>query len=82
MNKIKEYEAICKSLINLLDIDEKSNLKITQYINNYGVVNFFKNTELMELPEDAHKKLQAIQDVLFYIENVDSRHGGEDFENQ
>lgn len=82
MNKIKQYEAICKSLIELLEVNEEVNSKITEYINNYGVINFFRSFEFMELPDDTHKKLQAIQDVLFYIENVDSRYGGEPYEDQ
>jgi len=82
VNKIKQYEAICKSLIELLEVNEEVNLKITEYINNYGIINFFRNFEFMELPDDIRKKFQAIQDVLFYIENVASGHGGEPYEEQ
>jgi hypothetical protein len=81
MNKTKQYEAICESLIELLEINEECNIKIGQYIKDYGVVNFFKNMDFIELDDVTHKKLQAIQDVLFYIENVDSRQGGEPYED-
>lgn len=81
MNKTKQYKTICLSLMRLLEIDKEKNSKIADYINNYGIVNFFENMRLMELDEDTQKKLQAVKDILLYIENVDSRQGGGPYEN-
>lgn len=73
--------ALCKALIELLEVNEECNIKVSQYIKDYGAVKLFKNMDFIEIDHATYKKLQAIQDVLFCVDNVDSRQGGEFYED-
>ncbi|GKX31401.1 hypothetical protein SH1V18_38810 [Vallitalea longa] len=76
MSNIKQYENICTSLIKLLEVDEQTSKKISNYILDYGVENFLKNIELMDFTVDITNKLLAVQDILMYVQNATARYGG------
>lgn len=69
MNKNEEidrdnYKYISSLIAQLLELDIVTEEKITEYIENYGVNNFLKDFNKMELPYAAYEKLESLKLVL------------------
>ncbi|WP_055668291.1 hypothetical protein [Desnuesiella massiliensis] len=72
MNKNKginrdNYKYISSLIAQLLELDIDTEEKITGYIENYGVDNFIKDYDKMELPYDTYEKLESLGMI---IENM------------
>lgn len=69
MNKSKEinrdnYKYLSSLISQLLELDIYTEEKITGYIENYGVDNFLKDYDKMELPYEAYEKLESLELIL------------------
>lgn len=58
------YKYLCSLMAQLLELDSYTEEKIAEYIESYGVDNFFKDYEKMELPYEVYEKLEGLQLVL------------------
>lgn len=58
------YKYLCSLMAQLLELDANTEEKITKYIESYGVDNFFKDYDKMELPYEVYEKLEGLQLVL------------------
>ncbi|MFQ9978449.1 hypothetical protein EB06_01073 [Enterococcus cecorum] len=72
MNKNKginrdNYKYISSLIAQLLELDIDTEEKITGYIENYGVDNFLKDYDKMELPYETYEKLESLGMI---IENM------------
>ncbi len=72
MNKNKginrdNYKYISSLIAQLLELDIDTEEKITGYIENYGVDNFLKDYDKMELPYEIYEKLESLEMI---IENM------------
>ncbi|WP_027626199.1 hypothetical protein [Clostridium lundense] len=72
MNKNKginrdNYKYISSLIAQLLELDIDTEEKITGYIENYGVDNFLKDYDKMELPYETYEKLESLEMI---IENM------------
>ena len=72
MNKNKginrdNYKYISSLISQLLELDIDTEEKITGYIENYGVDNFLKDYDKMELPYETYEKLESLEMI---IENM------------
>lgn len=72
MNKNKEinrdnYKYISSLIAQLLELDIDTEEKITGYIENYGVDNFLKDYDKMDLPYEIYEKLESLGMI---IENM------------
>lgn len=72
MNKNKginrdNYKYISSLIAQLLELDIDIEEKITGYIENYGVDNFLKDYDKMELPYETYEKLESLGMI---IENM------------
>ncbi|PWL55812.1 MAG: hypothetical protein DBY38_00530 [Clostridium cadaveris] len=72
MNKNKginrdNYKYISSLIAQLLELDVDTEEKITGYIENYGVDNFLKDYDKMDLPYGAYEKLESLGMI---IENI------------
>lgn len=72
MNKNKginrdNYKYISSLISQLLELDIDTEEKITGYIENYGVDNFLKDYDKMELPYETYEKLESLGMI---IENM------------
>ncbi|MDT8717069.1 hypothetical protein IAI10_10400 [Clostridium sp. 19966] len=72
MNKNKginrdNYKYISSLIAQLLELDIDTEEKITGYIENYGVDNFLKDYDKMELPYETYEKLESLGII---IENM------------
>ncbi len=61
------YKYISSLIAQLLELDIETEEKITGYIENYGVDNFLKDYDKMELPYDTYEKLESLGMI---IENM------------
>lgn len=59
-----DYKYISSLIAHLLELDADTEEKITGYIENYGVDNFLKDYDKMELPYDAYEKLESLGLIL------------------
>lgn len=69
MNNRKEinldsYKYICSLIAELLELDGYTEEKITGYIESYGIDNFFKDYDKMELLNEVYEKLENLGLVL------------------
>lgn len=85
MNKNKginrdNYKYISSLIAQLLEFDIDTEEKITGYIENYGVDNFLKDYDKMELPYEAYEKLESLELILETLNeqeiNLESIGGG------
>ncbi|QAA34946.1 hypothetical protein [Clostridium manihotivorum] len=72
MNKNKginrdNYKYISSLIAQLLELDIDIEEKITGYIENYGVDNFLKDYDKMDLPYEIYEKLESLGMI---IENM------------
>ncbi|KOF56372.1 MAG: hypothetical protein GX895_10005 [Clostridiales bacterium] len=72
MNKNKginrdNYKYISSLIAQLLELDIDTEEKITGYIENYGVDNFLKDYDKMELSYEIYEKLESLGMI---IENM------------
>ena len=73
MNKNKginrdNYKYISSLIAQLLELDIDTEEKITGYIENYGVDNFLKDYDKMELSYEIYEKLESLGMI---IENME-----------
>jgi hypothetical protein len=61
------YKYISSLISQLLELDIDTEEKITGYIENYGVDNFLKDYDKMELPYETYEKLESLGMI---IENM------------
>ncbi|MBP2033413.1 hypothetical protein J2Z42_002116 [Clostridium algifaecis] len=61
------YKYISSLIAQLLELDIDTEEKITSYIENYGVDNFLRDYDKMELPYDTYEKLESLGMI---IENM------------
>jgi hypothetical protein len=61
------YKYISSLIAQLLELDIDTEEKITGYIENYGVDNFLKDYDKMELPYETYEKLESLGMI---IENM------------
>ena len=69
MNNAKEidrnnYKYISSLISQLLELDIDTEEKITWYIENYGVDNFLRDFNKMELRSEVYEKLESLELVL------------------
>ena len=69
MNKNKginrdNYKYLSSLIAQLFELDMDTEEKITVYIENYGVDNFLKDYDKMELTYEAYEKLENLEVVL------------------
>ncbi len=61
------YKYISSLVAQLLELDIDTEEKITSYIENYGVDNFLRDYDKMELSYDTYEKLESLGMI---IENM------------
>lgn len=61
------YKYISSLIAQLLELDIDIEEKITGYIENYGVDNFLKDYDKMDLPYEIYEKLESLGMI---IENM------------
>jgi len=61
------YKYISSLIAQLLELDIDTEEKITGYIENYGVDNFLKDYDKMELSYEIYEKLESLGMI---IENM------------
>lgn len=62
--KRDNYKYISSLIAHLLELDIDTEEKITGYIENYGIDNFLKDYDKMELPYEAYEKLESLGLIL------------------
>lgn len=65
---LTEYKYIIYLLEQLLEMDVNTEEKIKGYIENFGIDNFLKNIELMDLPYDILEKLESLKQIIEALE--------------
>lgn len=58
------YKYISSLITQLLEFDIDTEEKITRYIENYGVDNFLRDFNKMELRSEVYEKLENLELVL------------------
>jgi len=58
------YKYISSLISQLLELDIDTEEKITWYIENYGVDNFLRDFNKMELRSEVYEKLESLELVL------------------
>ena len=57
---LDSYKYICSLIAQLLELDIYIEEKITAYIEKYGINNFLKDYNKMELPYEVYEKLENL----------------------
>jgi|GEM_PF-2072372 len=65
---LNEYKHIISLLVQLLELDMDTEEKITEYIETFGVDNFLRDYELMDLPYDTLEKLESLAEIIEVLE--------------
>lgn len=65
---LNEYKHIISLLVQLLELDMDTEEKITEYIETFGVDNFLRDYELMDLPYDTLEKLESLEEIIEVLE--------------
>lgn len=65
---LNEYKHIISLLVQLLEVDMDTEEKITEYIETFGVDNFLRDYELMDLPYDTLEKLESLAEIIEVLE--------------
>ncbi len=65
---LTEYKYIASLLAQLLELDIDTEEKVTGYIENFGIDNFLKDIELMDLPYDILEKLESLEQIIETLE--------------
>jgi hypothetical protein len=65
---LNEYKHIISLLVQLLELDMDTEEKITEYIETFGIDNFLKDFELMDLPYDTLEKLESLEEIIEALE--------------
>ena len=58
------YKYISSLIAQLFELDIETEEKITGYIENYGMDNFLKDYDKMDLPDDAYGKMESLELIL------------------
>ncbi len=65
---LNEYKHIISLLVQLLELDMDTEERITEYIETFGVDNFLRDYELMDLPYDTLEKLESLAEIIEVLE--------------
>ncbi|MCY6356201.1 hypothetical protein [Clostridium sp. ZS2-4] len=65
---LNEYKHIISLLVQLLELDMDTEEKITEHIETFGVDNFLRDYELMDLPYDTLEKLESLEEIIEVLE--------------
>ncbi|MBC2579409.1 hypothetical protein [Clostridium sp. DJ247] len=70
------YKYISSLVAQLLELDIDTEEKITGYIENFGIDNFLKDIELMDLPYEILEKLESLEQIIEALEEENEKNGG------
>lgn len=65
---LDSYKYISLLLGQLIEPDINTEEKITGYIESFGIDNFLKNIEMMDLPYDILEKLESLEQIIEVLE--------------